>query len=233
MAFSSSAGLGYRDYQWMWGGEVPSCPGDTLKIYKGVYFHDPKYNKWNYSKSSWVLEIHGGFTEKALCENVGLKMWKTLSKSVFRISENLTFMKIFRFLSLLEPLGTSIILFSCALPSTEFSINYTIPPRTSGSSTPLAFLMKINISFYSVRNIIRKQRTKSSEQEVSPADLCQWSLSLASANTGMLERKWRWSSDLSLLVPAFSTNCVDGGHVTSSHWAQFLNEKLPFCFPYS
>lgn len=101
---------------------------------------------------------------------MGLTMWKTLSKSVFRISENLTFMKIFGFLSFLEPLGTSIILFSCALPSTEFSINYTIPPRTSGSSTPLAFLMKINISFYSVRNIIKKRRTKSSEQEIPPAD---------------------------------------------------------------
>ena len=73
------------------------------------------------------------------------------------------------FLSFLELLGISVILCSCVLPFMEFSINYTIP-RVIGSLTPSDFLAKINISFYSVRNIIRNQRTKSSEQEVFPAD---------------------------------------------------------------
>lgn len=74
--------------------------------------------------------MHRGFSEKVLCENMGLKMLKTLSKSIFRISKNLIFMKkIFRFLSFLEFLVTSVILFFCALHSMEFSINYTIPTQ--------------------------------------------------------------------------------------------------------
>lgn len=44
--------------------------------------------------------------------------------------KNLIFVKkIFRFLSFLEFLVTSVIFFSFALPSMEFSINYAIPTQ--------------------------------------------------------------------------------------------------------
>lgn len=80
--------------------------------------------------------------------------------------------KVFRFLSFLEFLVTSVILFSCALPSVEFSINYTVPTQGFWVFTPSDFLVKINNSFSSVRNVIKNQKTKSSEQEVFPLTLC-------------------------------------------------------------
>lgn len=88
MAFSSSVGLGDGDCQWMWGEELLSRPGDTDESIRVCIFMILNITS-EIPQKSWVLEIHGGFIEKALCENMGLKMWQRLSKSVFRISKNL------------------------------------------------------------------------------------------------------------------------------------------------
>jgi hypothetical protein len=91
-------------------------------------------------------------------------------------------LKIFRFLSFLELLFISNILFLGALPTTESAINYTIPTQESGPCIAPNLLMKINNSFYSARNRIKPigpspQRRKPAQpdppDQAPIAQLCQ------------------------------------------------------------
>lgn len=110
--------------------------------------------------------------------------------------------------------------------SSLHGVLYKLHNPHPGFLGPLDLLMKINNSFYSVRSRIKNQRTKSSEQEVFPAEARFWLPREAGKLMGLRVRSESfWSRLLHWL----------GGwwHVISAHGAQALNEKLLFHFPCS